>query len=89
MNVTAKHTWFRSTLLALAATFVLGGCVAPAYAHDWDDGDGWRRHEWREHEHREHEWREHEWRERHPYYSYDYYGYPSGYVQTPNYWWGR
>ena len=52
----------------LASIGALGAAAAcsPARAQ-WDDNDGWRRHEWREHQEqrwREHEWREHEWRER-------------------------
>jgi hypothetical protein len=44
----------------LASIGALGATAAcsPARAQ-WDDNDGWRRHEWREHE-----WREHDWRER-------------------------
>ena len=52
----------------LASVSVLGVAAAcsPARAQ-WDDNDGWRRHEWHEQQERrwrEHEWREHEWRER-------------------------
>jgi len=91
MTAKATHTWFRKTVLAVAATFVLGGCVAPAYARDWNDGDGWRRHEGRDHERREHEWREHEWREHHGYYNNynSYYYQPPAYAPAPSYGWYR
>lgn len=50
-------------LAAAGALGVVAAASTPARA-DWDDHDGWRRHEWREHEWRERRWREHEWRER-------------------------
>jgi hypothetical protein len=53
-------------LLASISAFGVAAAYSPAQAQ-WDDNDGWRRHEWREHQEqrwREHEWREHEWRAR-------------------------
>ena len=53
-------------LLASVSALGVAAACSPARAQ-WDDNDGWRRHEWREHQERrwrEHEWREHEWRER-------------------------
>ncbi len=41
---------------AMAFVGILGMAAAnaPAKAHDFEDGDGWHRHEWREHEWRQH-----------------------------------
>ena len=83
LTVIATHTWFRKTVLAVAATFILGGCVAPAYAHDRGDGDGWRRHE---HQYHEHEWREHRGYDN---YGNSYYRAPRVYEPVPNYGWYR
>ncbi len=55
----------RAITAAMAFVGILGMAAAnaPAKAHDFEDGDGWHRHEWREHEWREQRWREHEWRQ--------------------------
>jgi len=81
MTVTATHTWFRKTVLALAVTLAAGATAAPAFADEWRDRG---RHEWREHE-----WRRHQWQERHAYYYGPTYAYPPGaYVQVPGVGWG-